>query len=265
MIKVNIGRLGDQPVKIQDPLVSGQHAVLIINSEKDIDLVDIGSTNGTFIYKDGQYMRLHPNKKYKVTPDTFVRLGTQTQMHVRRLMPEEKKIDISHLRTIHENYNDTRLELQTNLQSTQGLRSAQMLIMVLVSLLGGVAGLLNPNSNSAIAKVLPLALGFVVAVVLVVCLNLYIKKKTRAIMNSQQQNEKFYGVNYVCPECHYPFKGQLYENVLAGGKCPKCNTKYFDATAAAMYGGMPGQQMPFPQGNPQPGYAMQNTAPHHYN
>lgn len=230
MIKVNIGRNDDQTVKIQDPMVSGHHAVLLVNSPSDIELVDIGSTNGTYIYINGQFEPIVPNKRYKVTPDTFVRFGPETQMHVRRLIPEEKRVDICSLRDISDNYNNTRLELQASQQSVQGLRGAQVVFMLIgTGIGGGLTALLNTD-NTFIDKVLPWIISVVFVVAGILLLNNYIKKKTRGIMTAQQQNEQFYGINYVCPSCHHSFRGQHYENILASGMCPKCRIKFFDST-----------------------------------
>jgi pSer/pThr/pTyr-binding forkhead associated (FHA) protein len=46
---LRLGRAGDNDVVIRDPTVSGHHAELVGDPETGLDLVDLGSRNGTFV------------------------------------------------------------------------------------------------------------------------------------------------------------------------------------------------------------------------
>lgn len=230
MPTVIIGRNGDQPVKITDSFVSSRHAELIINSPSDMWLVDTNSSNGTFFFENGVFKRLVPNKRYRVTPDTFVRFGEHTQMHVRRLIPEEEKIDICGLRTISDHYNNTKLELQSAQQSVQGLRGLQAMFLLGGTLVTTIVTSLLPSDEDIIIKLIPGICALVLVAVGILVLNAYIRNKSRTIMEAQKHNEDTYVVRYVCPKCRHSFRGHHYENILSSGSCPRCHVKYIDST-----------------------------------
>lgn len=70
-----IGRKSDNDIVIQDPAVSGAHAHIIAEQNKDfVDYIDIfvedfGSTNGTFVND------LPAQKKHKLVHNDVVRIG----------------------------------------------------------------------------------------------------------------------------------------------------------------------------------------------
>lgn len=243
MMQIIIGKEGNQPFQIGDPKVSRQHAILNIDEvSKQMQLIDNNSTNGTYIYDGSGFVRLYANQPYSVTFDTMIQLGTDTRFHIRRLFqrttspqpkpkekPKPKKVDIKKLRRISEHYNNEKMRLDSKMNGINGLRSATIIIS-LSSSMGGklLAGqLLGENVENA--EVYSWLFGVGLAAVLFFILWYSINQRQSKIIRQRAKNEHDYAVNYCCPECHVSFKGKVYENILAEGKCPKCKAEYYES------------------------------------
>lgn len=78
-MKAIIGRIPPAdiiPTGAQLDTVSAEHAIVEQTSEPGIwKLTDIGSSNGTFVKAQGQWVRLTPRVPVKVATDTVLRLG----------------------------------------------------------------------------------------------------------------------------------------------------------------------------------------------
>lgn len=99
---------------------------------------------------------------------------------------------------------------------------------IIISLLAGSAGTILTNqlgSENAVTISIAIAVG---AVVLMVILLAVINGYNKKIMQRRKDNEKNYSIRYVCPECKVSFRGKIYENILAEGKCPKCKSVYYE-------------------------------------
>lgn len=241
--QIIIGRRGSQPFALQDPKVSGNHAVLIVHDNGQLEIVDTDSTNGTYLYNGQQFVRLAPRKRYAVTGDSMLQLGPDTRFHVRRLLPatpsgakeqhdaglnggaskpKPKKVDISRLRDISEKYTEEKMRLQAKLANINSLRSLTFLVSLVA---GGGGGLLADELGfGAENKVAAWGLGIALTAVMMVGLMMVLSKLNKKILREQTDNEKIYAKSYVCPECGLSFKGKLYENVLAERRCPRCKT-----------------------------------------
>lgn len=251
--QIVIGRHGQQPFPLQDPKVSGRHAVLIVNDNGGLELVDTDSTNGTFIYDSQrqQFMRISPQRRYRVTPDTMIQLGPETRFHVRKLVPppihvdvrgaatqtgsslgpkqpqSPAKVDISPLRRVSDFYNEEKMRLQGKLGNINSLRSLTLVASIAAGTGGGfLAEQLGFGGDNKIASGI---LGLGVAVILIVTLLLIINNMNQKLIRQQSENEKKYAMKYVCPKCGLSFRGKIYENILAEGRCPKCKAEYYEA------------------------------------
>lgn len=244
MRQVVIGKQGNQPFPINDPNVSRIHATLYIDEMTGtLTLVD-SSTNGTFIYNGTQFVRIPPHQKVNVRPDTMIRLGPETRFHISRLLVQNgyhghsgghggpkgpieekkppKKVDISHLHEISEEYKRRKLELEGKLNTLNGMRSFTIVASVMASAGGGFLG-----SALGLDTVQSGILIGVLLVVLVTTLMIIINTSVRKVSAAREENEHNYAVKFCCPKCHYPFKGRYYENILASG-CPnpKCKAEF---------------------------------------
>lgn len=238
MKQIIIGKEGNQPFVINDPNVSRKHAYLNIDeSTGHMQLVDNNSTNGTFIHNGRGFVRLFANQPYDVTLDTMLQLGPNTRFHVHGLFqqkkvapkkPEEtkvKRVDISSLRLAHDFYNKEKVEIETKSGTINGLRSCT----ILVSLTAVGGGKLIASGLGINGDVIPWVLGVLVGGLLMAALLISINRFNKKLIHRRNKNEHDYAVRYCCPECHTSFKGKIYENILAEGKCPKCKTEYYEA------------------------------------
>lgn len=241
--QIIIGTQGNQPFAIPDQKVSRRHAILNINQNGQYFLIDNSSTNGTFIYNGTNFVRLYPNQPYPVAPDTMIQLGPDTRFHVRRLLSSaqstpqtppqavkpkpkpQKKVDISHLRQISENYETQKMSLESKSGMINGLRGCTVLITMLV---GMVSTFLTNKGGDESAKITSTIICMGIAVLLMVALLVMINTFNKKLIQRRRENEQNYAVKYVCPECHVSFRGKIYENILAERCCPKCKTIYYD-------------------------------------
>lgn len=247
--QIIIGTQGNQPFSIPDPKVSRRHAILNVDDNGTLHIIDNSSTNGTYIYNGSSFVRLYANQPYPVQPDSMIQLGPDTRFHVRRLLPvaahsngqpvsvqrqqppkPKKKANIAHLRKVSEDYETNKLHIESKTGSINGLRS----LAIIISMAAAGAGSLfisgdesNPN-----AKLVSTIISFGVALVLMVGLLIYINSYNKKLMQRRRDNEHNYAVKYVCPECNVSFRGKIYENILAERCCPKCKTEYYESVQA---------------------------------
>lgn len=267
-----IGREGNQPFAIGDPRVSKRHAILTIEDNGRLILLDNRSSNGTFIHDGRSFNRIYPNQPHLVTPDTMIQLGSDTRFHVRRLLanqnisgvaghnrqpkpkPEKKsppKANIFFLRQVSEQYNETKLEIESKITSVNSLRSSTIIIVSVAGLLSSLStNLFDIDASETTAYIIKGGVAVVVSVILFAILTSYTNSKMKKLNRMRQLNEQQYAEKYCCPTCRASFRGKYFANVLGEGSCPRCNTKFYDAgpdLAPPGYG-MP-MQPPMP-GNP---------------
>ena len=266
--QILIGRRGNQPFAIQDPKVSQQHALLNVGDDGQLQLVDTGSTNGTYIHNGSTFVRIHPNQPYIVRADMMIQLGPETRFHVRRLLssasvgsgagfqgvnagapggaaggpgvnggskrpmspkppqPPKKKVDITPLRLISEQYEANKMEIDSKAGMINGLRSCTVLITMAA---GTVSTLITSNkSDDSNAKIISGVICIGIALILMAVLLIVINNFNKSLMKRRKDNEHEYAVKYVCPECHVSFRGKIYENILAERSCPRCKAEYYE-------------------------------------
>ncbi len=236
MKQILIGKKGNQPFPIQDEYVSREHAVFTFDELTGTMTLTNKSRNCTYVQMGGQFQQI---ETCYVDANTIVRLGPYFTFQIRQLFqkkvvtdkregmppppPPKIRKDISHLRTIAENYEHTKLEIEQKQSSNTGLKS-----MVLA---GGMAG-------SAFTAVLPKilgtawyygAIGPVLGVIFVVYVIIHCGKVSKDLILKKNDNEKKYKIMFCCPNCHISFVGKLYENILAEGKCRVCKTEFYDS------------------------------------
>lgn len=116
-MEIIIGRKGEQPFQITDRLVSGKHIKLTTLSDGNVQVEDLGSSNGTFI----NGVRII---KKTVTRDTIVQMGPNYRFKIGDVLPEIRKTpdaqqqtkpveeySISHLEDVWNQYSAAKDEL----------------------------------------------------------------------------------------------------------------------------------------------------------
>ena len=235
--QITIGRAGNQPFSIQDPKVGRQHALLDMTDDGRYYLTDCNSTNGTFIYQNGEFRRLPSGRPCLIAADAMIRLGPETQFHVYRLTggqapqrrhqtppPQDPTVDISNLRHIEEIYKDNKRNYEGKLANINGYRSFTIMISMLVMVISGVISksLDLDKDDELYAMIASVAIGAILMVTLLLVIN-HFNNKYRRIL---EDNDKQYSVRYCCPRCGMSFRGQYYENILSQRACPRCKAKF---------------------------------------
>lgn len=251
--QIIIGKEGNQPFAIGDPKVSRRHAVLNVDDQGNLMLIDNNSTNGTYIYNGTCFERLYPQQTYRVTGDSMIQLGPDTRFHVRRLLnpsvngaaPQKpagqqqtqgnkpaqpkppKRVNIKGLRLVSDHYNAKKMQLESKAGMVNNLRSCTILITMVAGVVGTCISNMSDmdKSKAMTATILSLVLAIVLMVVLLMVINNFNKK----IILERAANDKAYAVKYCCPECGASFRGKIYENILSERKCPRCKVEFYDS------------------------------------
>lgn len=246
-MQILIGKEGNQPFAIADSKVSRRHALLQSDDHGRLQIVDLNSTNGTYLYNGYSFERLESNRPYPVTPESMIQLGPETRFHIRKLIPvsrsgvvqtggttqghlrkpSPKRVDITHLRKISEDYAEKKMSLETKAGSINGLRSLTILVSMIAGATGPVVTQLAGLTGGAatFASLGSIGIGIVLMFILLAIIN----SRNKQIIKDRAANEKNYAVKYCCPECGVSFRGKIYENILSERQCPKCKSIYYDA------------------------------------
>lgn len=235
-VVVKVGRRGDQPFQIGDPQVSSYHAELRVSDSGDWTLIDTRSTNGTYVFQNGDFRKLPVGQPCRIKPDDMIRLGPVTRFHAKKLAPNAptpqtpkappppKTIEIANLQRVEDIYKSNKRHLEAKLNSINGYRSFTILISIIISTLGSMLPKMLDidEKNQLWVIIASIAIG-----ALLMCVLLYvINNKSKKYRYELEENEKQYSIRYCCPECRLPFKGKYFENIIAEGSCPKCKTKF---------------------------------------
>lgn len=233
MKQIIIGKEGNQPFMISDDYVSRIHAILSYEETTGAMTLINKGVNGTYIRMGNQFQQI---EQCNVNATTIVRLGPNFTFSIGQLFqkasggssagasqkPSKKRVDISHLRRVYENYDTTKLKLE---QKDATISSLRMLLSGCL-LLGGIISIYAPKLSDVAGPALA-AIGPIVAFIIIICLFIYTLRASRKMKVEKAENERKHQQDFVCPECHTPLKGRTFENLLAEGKCPKCKTEYY--------------------------------------
>lgn len=190
-----IGRNADNQIKLVQPQVSGNHAILTVISDNVMVLEDNNSTNGTFV----NGVRV---KRMLITQKDEVLLGNvrvkfdkvfAANRPASPLTPakpthtDDYGTEFTHLKEVYETYRKTKLALQS------GKLSTGVAIRASLSLIPFVGNALGILASSAVSD----------------------REKEYAL------NEEFQ-INYVCPKCKR-FLGFLpWQNLANQKRCASC-------------------------------------------
>ena len=245
MRTILIGKEGNQPFSITEPTVSRKHANLIIYDDGSMVVRDNNSANGTFVkLRDGSYRRIH---ECKVVKGMVLRLGPTFEVSVnnklldtRNVTTEDsmkrvtssgnqtpQEIDITALRYLSDHYNKQKLSLDQQ-NSTNGL--LRMIIPMLTAA-GAMLGLLITPSDGTDDEMTSIMYKVIPSLVVIFCgalLFYYINKQSKKIITKRNELDLSFRRNYCCPNCHYSFGSQIYENILLSGNCPKCKGTFVE-------------------------------------
>lgn len=233
-----IGRKGDQSFSITDMSVSGKHLKLTTLPDGNVEVEDLGSSNGTFI---GGVRII----KKVVSRNTIVQMGPRFTFKVSDVLPEAPKVSIpqlqsapaqpkpqaqpipkpipeysiKHLKRVWDEYEKTLAEIRDKREQMGKKRMIPMM-------LGSFSGII-----SAIFPLIGFGIGAVVTLpITIFSFILYFKsynEKDTSLEDTKAAKETLIK-KYVCPnpECHRTIQLQDYSIISQIPNCPYCKCKW---------------------------------------
>lgn len=224
-MEIIVGRKGNQAFTITDMSVSGKHLKLTTLPDGNVEVEDLGSSNGTFI--DG--VRII---KKVVSRNTTIQLGSKYTFKVSDVFPEAPKVStlqqsnapaqpkpvpeysIKHLRLVWDEYEETIANIR---EKSQQMGKKRMIPMML----GSFSGLISAFVGSGAFVTIPIAV-----VSFIFMFKAYNEKDTS---HEDTKAAKDTLINkYVCPnpECHRSLPHQDYSLLSQNTNCPYCKCKW---------------------------------------
>lgn len=228
-----IGRKGDQAFTITDMSVSGKHLKLTTLPDGNVEVEDLGSSNGTFI----NGVRI---MKKVVSRNTTVQMGAKYTFKVSDVLPEAPKVSIpqrqsapaqpkpqeqpkpkpvpeysiKHLKYVWDDYEESIAGIR---EKTQQMQKKRMIPMML----GSFSGIISAFVGSGAFITIPIAI-----VSFIFLFKAYNEKDTS---HEDTKAAKDTLINkYVCPnpECHRSLPHQDYSLLSQNTNCPYCKCKW---------------------------------------
>lgn len=230
-MEIIVGRRGEQPFSITDTTVSGKHLKLTTLPDGNVEVEDLGSSNGTFI--DG----LRISKK-TVSRSTEIRMGANYTFKVCDVLPEikqpsgpsapkqdkpsgnpkkkedEKEYSISHLQDVWNEYEEALAQIKENSQQMAKKRMVPIM-------LGSGSGLVSAFVGPVAIVTIPIAV-----VSFYYWYKLYKTKDTSH--EDTKEAKKILIQKYVCPNpnCRRTLSLQDYYIISQHTNCPHCKCKW---------------------------------------
>lgn len=243
--KVTVGRAADNIFIIEQPAVSGHHAVITMHDSENFSIEDLGSTNGTFVngskvksarltlqdkVKLGN-VEISLPKVFGLVTDAAKNAGTDganrvaagnNQPTVQQKIPNDFREEFAKLRQLHSQYTLNRQAI--------GKKYNMKMIMtrIVISVLLGLASYLvisNLDDKESPLKFIisPLVMGLTMGVSMMAGNNPKKEEELKAL-----KIELF--KNYVCPnpKCKMQLGEKEWELWALNHTCPKCNAIWCD-------------------------------------
>lgn len=218
-----IGRKGKQPFAITDKSVSSEHLKLTTLPDGNVQVEDLGSSNGTFI--DG--VRII---KKVVSRNTVIQMGSHYSFKISDVLPEAKSIpsdqsqstlapkrvpeySIAHLKAVWDEYDNSLAEIR---EKSQKLAKKRMIPMMLGTISGVIAAF-GPGKFITIP----------ISVVSFIYLFIVYNEKDTSHEETKSAKERLIK-NYTCPnpECHRTLPFKEYAILSQDPCCPYCKCKW---------------------------------------
>ena len=245
-MEIIIGRRGEQSFPIMDKAVSGKHLKLTTMPDGNVQVEDLGSTNGTFI--DG--VRII---KKVVSRNTIVQMGSTFTFRVNDVLPEVKTPSANpsgntinggtrimpptpptpptppkpeydeeilrkfqNLESVWNKYQEEKINLQKNNASKGFLRMLPMFV------LGGLGYLISCIPELADFRTAITLAGLGIGIIIT-----WISYKSATSLPEQMEklNQQFQ-IDYVCPKCKQFLGFTPFEGLKNRGQCSACKSKW---------------------------------------
>lgn len=224
-MEIIVGRKGNQAFTITDMSVSGKHLKLTTLPDGNVEVEDLGSSNGTFI--DG--VRII---KKVVSRNTTIQLGSKYTFKVSDVFPEAPKVStlqqsnapaqpkpvpeysIKHLRLVWDEYEETIANIR---EKSQQMGKKRMIPMMLGSFSGLISAFVGPGAFVTIP----------IAVVSFIFMFKAYNEKDTSHEDTKAAKDTLIK-DYICPnpECHRSLPHQDYSLLSQNTNCPYCKCKW---------------------------------------
>lgn len=225
-MEIIIGRKGDQPFPITDKAVSSKHLKLTTMPDGNVQVEDLGSTNGTFI--DG----IRIIKKI-VSRNTIVQMGSTYTLCINDAIPvvntphtppsqpdneydEEIHRKFNNLESVWNKYQEEKINLQKSNASKGFLRMMPMFV------LGGLGYLVSCIPELAEFRTAITLAGLGIGIIIT-----WISYQSATSLPEQMEklNQQFQ-IDYVCPKCKQFLGFTPFEGLKNREQCAACKTKW---------------------------------------
>lgn len=224
-MEIIVGRKGSQSFPITDKSVSGKHLKLTALPDGNVEVEDLGSSNGTFI----NGVRI---LKKVVSRDTVVFMGSSYSFKVSDVLPvlpktsdnaqkgaaekpkAQPEYSIAHLKDIWDNYEESMADIRANAQKMGKKRMIPIM-------LGSVSGIISAFVGQGAYVTIPIAVFSFLFYIIT-----YFEKDTS--MEDTKAAKEFLIKKYVCPnpDCHRSLPHQDYMMLSQNANCPYCKCKW---------------------------------------
>ena len=238
-MEIIVGRRGEQSFPIMDRAVSGKHLKLTTMPDGNVQVEDLGSTNGTFI--DG--VRII---KKVVTRNTVVQMGPTFTFRISDVLPEVKTVPTTpsgegsyiepqtpqippkpeydeeilckfqNLENVWNKYQEEKINLQKSNASKGFMRMMPMFV------LGGLGYLISCIPELAQFRTAITLAGLGLGIIIT-----WISYKSATTLPEQMEklNQQFQ-IDYVCPKCKQFLGFSPFEGLKNRGQCSACKSKW---------------------------------------
>ena len=195
--------------------VSREHCKVVRQDDGSAVITNLNDRNVTYV--NGQAVVSH-----EITADDVVELGGERYRLDTSMLKLVRKVDISHLQRIWEDY--SRWEEQTRISTIRS--TALKGVTGLFSMAALIITFGDFGMDVQTMRTLRLVLYTLAGVSIIwTSLNMFVSAP-RKVRKTKEREERFID-EYVCPACKRPFgKSYRYEKLLQLGECPMCKAKF---------------------------------------
>jgi len=231
-MEIIVGRRGEQSIPILDKAVSGKHLKLTTLDDGNVQVEDLGSTNGTFI--DG--VRII---KKVVNRNTIVQMGSTFTFRISDVIPAVVQPPVGpnvpppaqpktpeydpeilrkfeQLESVWNKYQQEKINIQKSNASKGFLRMMPMFV------LGGLGYLISCIPELAEFRTAITLAGLGAGIIIT-----WISYKSATSLPEQMEklNQQFQ-IDYVCPKCKQFLGFTPFEGLKNRGQCSACKSKW---------------------------------------
>ncbi len=197
--------------------VSREHCKILRNPDGSATITNLNPNNHTYVNGKSIYSE-------KLTADDIVELGADHYRLDTSFLKLSKTVDISHLKTVWDNYRHEEEHERIKSIRANALRSITGLFSMGAIIIS--FGDFGMKSSQIITLRLTL---YTCAVATLVWSAIYTFVTAPRKVREATERKQDFTDNYVCPSCNrFLGESMRYERLISNGECPMCHTKYYD-------------------------------------